>query len=159
MKKINPNSKIFDGVHIIGDVNIEENVSIWYNAVIRGDIESISIGKDSNVQDNCVLHVSQNYPIKIGENVSVGHGAVLHGCELEDNVLIGMNATILNGSHINKNSIVGAGALVSENKEFPEGSLIIGVPAKVVRQLSSDEIKNIKKNAQNYVNLSKNNEG
>lgn len=155
LKKINPNVKIFDGAHVIGDVDIAENVSIWYNAVVRGDNEPISIGKDSNVQDNCVLHTSPKYPVKIGENVSVGHAAVLHGCEIDDDVLIGMNATLLNGSHISKNSIVGAGALVTENKNFPEGSLIIGVPAKAVRQLNHDEIKHIKDNAKKYVNLSK----
>lgn len=155
MKKINPKVEIFPGAHVIGDVSLDENVSIWYNAVVRGDNKPIIIGKDSNIQDNCVLHTSSEHPLHIGENVSVGHAAVLHGCEIDDNVLIGMNATVLNGSYINKNSIVGAGALVTENKEFPEGSLIIGVPARAVRQLSSEEIESITKNAKKYVKLSK----
>ena len=153
--KINPDVKIYPGAHVLGDVNIEEDVSVWYNAVVRGDNKPINIGKNSNIQDNCVLHTSSEHSLKIGEGVSVGHAAVLHGCEIENNVLIGMNATVLNGSTIHKNSIVGAGALVTENKEFPEGSLIIGVPAKAVRQLTSDEIEGITKNAQKYVKLSK----
>ncbi len=102
-----------------------------------------------------MVHCTKGYPVEIGDNVSVGHGAVVHGCRLEDNVLIGMNATVLNGAHIGKNSIVGAGAVVSEGKEFPEKSLILGVPAKAVKELSSEQIKMIQDNADNYVKLSK----
>lgn len=105
--------------------------------------------------DNCVVHCTRGFPVEIGENVSVGHGAVVHGCKLDDNVLIGMNATVLNGAHIGKNSIVGAGAVVSEGKEFPEGSLILGVPAKAVKEVSEKQIKMIQNNADNYVKLSK----
>ena len=130
-------------------------MSIWHGAVLRGDTDSITIGNRSNVQDNCVVHCTKGYPVEIGDNVSVGHGAVVHGCRLEDNVLIGMNATVLNGAHIAKNSIVGAGAVVSEGKEFPENSLILGVPAKAVKELSSEQIKMIQDNADNYVKLSK----
>lgn len=140
----------FKGSVIDGNVNIDEKSSVWYNAVIRGDIEPITIGKCSNIQDNCVLHSSKDYPLKIGDLVSVGHAAVLHGCNIEDNCLIGMNSTVLNGAVIKKNSIVGAGALVTENHEFPENSLIIGMPAKAVRTLTKEEIENITNNAIKY---------
>ncbi|HHY00250.1 MAG TPA: gamma carbonic anhydrase family protein [Methanothermobacter sp.] len=141
---------IFPGAHIIGKVLIGLNSSVWYNAVIRGDIETITIGNYSNVQDNCVLHSSQGFPLKLGNHVSVGHAAVLHGCIVEDNCVVGMNATVLNGSRIKKNSIVAAGAVVTEGKIFPESSLIMGVPAKVVRELKKDEFQKIKDNALRY---------
>ncbi|MBR4446909.1 gamma carbonic anhydrase family protein [Methanobrevibacter sp.] len=146
---------ICPGAQVIGDVELGEDVSIWHGAVIRGDTDSITIGNRSNVQDNCVVHCTKGFPVEIGDNVSVGHGAVVHGCKLDDNVLIGMNATVLNGAHISKNSIVGAGAVVSEGKDFPEGSLILGVPAKVVKEISPEQIKMIQNNADNYVKLSK----
>lgn len=141
---------LLKGAVIDGNVDLGEKSSVWYNAVLRGDIEPLKIGKCSNIQDNCVLHSSKNYPLILGDGVSVGHAAVLHGCQVEDNCLIGMNATVLNGAVIRKNSMIGAGAVVTENTEFPEGSLILGVPAKRVRTLSSREIKNIKDNAMRY---------
>ena len=146
---------ICPGAQVIGDVELGEDVSIWHGAVVRGDTDSITIGNRSNVQDNCVVHCTKGFPVEIGENVSVGHGAVVHGCKLDDNVLIGMNATVLNGAHISRNSIVGAGAVVSEGKEFPEGSLILGVPAKAVKEVSLQQIEMIQNNADNYVRLSK----
>ena len=146
---------ICPGAQVLGDVELGENVSVWHGAVIRGDTDSITIGDNSNVQDHCVVHCTRGFPVVIGKNVSVGHGAVVHGCRLDDNVLIGMNATVLNGAHISKNSIVGAGAVVSEGKEFPEGSLILGVPAKAVKQLSPEQVQLIQNNADNYVKLSK----
>ena len=146
---------ICPNARVLGNVEFGSDVSIWFNAVVRGDIESITIGNNSNVQDNCVIHCSNDFPVVIKDNVSIGHGAIIHGCTLEDNVLIGMNATVLNGAHISKNSIVGAGAVVSEGKEFPEGSLILGVPAKVVKQLSQEQIKHIQENADNYHELAK----
>ena len=146
---------ICPGAQVIGKVELGEDVSIWHGAVLRGDTDSITIGNNSNVQDNCVVHCTKGFPVKIGDNVSVGHGAVVHGCTLEDNVLIGMNATVLNGAHIGKNSIVGAGAVVSEGKEFPENSLILGVPAKLIKELSSEQVQMIQNNADNYVRLSK----
>lgn len=153
--EIKDSAVIFPGAHIVGDVEIEDNVSVWYGAVIRGDVAPIKIGKNSNVQDNCVLHVTENIPLTIGENVTIGHGAVVHGCTLEDNVLIGMNATVLNNAHIGKNSIVGAGAVVSEGKEFPDGSLILGVPGKLIKEVSPEQIEGIQENADHYVELSK----
>ena len=146
---------ICPGAQVIGDVELGENVSIWHGAVLRGDTDSITIGDNSNVQDNCVVHCTKDFPVEIGKNVSVGNGAVVHGCKLDDNVLIGMNATVLNGAHISKNSIVGAGAVVSEGKEFPEGSLILGVPAKAVKEVTPEQIEMIQNNAENYVKLSK----
>ena len=146
---------ICPGAQVIGNVELGENVSVWHGAVIRGDTDSITIDDNSNVQDNCVIHCTKGYPVVMGKNVSIGHAAVVHGCRIDDNVLIGMNATVLNGAHISKNSIVGAGAVVSEGKDFPEGSLILGVPAKIVKQLSDEQIQHIQDNADNYVKLSK----
>jgi carbonic anhydrase/acetyltransferase-like protein (isoleucine patch superfamily) len=141
--------KIFPGVHIIGDVTIGEMSSVWYNAVIRGDIGAITIGKYSNVQDNCVVHS----PAVIGDYVTVGHAAVVHACNINDSCLIGMNSTILDEAMINSNSIVAAGAMVTQGKEFPEGSLIMGLPARVVRELTDEEIRNIKDHSKRYAEL------
>lgn len=146
---------ILPGAHIIRNVELEEDVSIWFNVVLRGDRGTIKIGKGSNVQDNCVIHSSDEFPVTLGENVSIGHGAVIHGCTIEDNVLIGMNATVLNDAKISKNSLVGVGAVVTENKEFPENSLILGVPARVVAEISPEQAEKIKNNAEFYVELSK----
>lgn len=141
--------KIFPGAKVIGKVKIDERSSVWYNAVIRGDIGSIKIGKYSNIQDNCVVHS----PTVIGDYVTVGHSAVVHACQIEDKCLIGMNATILDNVKISQNSIVGAGALVTQAKIFPEGSLIMGVPAKAVRNLTDKEKDNLEKHAIKYAEL------
>ncbi len=148
-----PTATILNGSYILGNVNIGNRSSVWYNAVIRGDIESIDIGEYSNIQDNCVLHSSPGFPLQIGSYVSVGHAAVLHGTTVEDNCLIGMNATLLNGSVISKNSVVGAGAVVTEGKKFPQKSLILGTPAKVIRMLEPQEVEAVKDNAVRYVEL------
>ncbi|MGB9937607.1 MAG: gamma carbonic anhydrase family protein [Methanobacterium sp.] len=158
MGNIHKSVKIFKGAHVLENVKIDAESSVWYNAVIRGDIEPIRIGKSSNVQDNCVIHSSSSYPVIIGNYVSVGHAAVLHGCKIGDNCLIGMNATVLNGAKIGKNSIVGAGAVVTEKKEFEEGSLILGVPGKFIKKLSEEEIENIKQNALRYVKIAQKSE-
>lgn len=120
---------------LVGRVRIAEDVSVWFNAVLRGDNEWIAVGEGSNVQDNCVLHTDPGLPLTIGAGCTIGHGVVLHSCMIGDNSLAGMGAVVLNGAKIGKNSIVGAGALVTEGKEFPDNSLIVGAPAKVVRQL------------------------
>ena len=156
MSTVDKSVKTFEGSKIIGNVKIDAESSIWYNAVLRGDIESITIGKYSNVQDNCVIHSSKNYPVELGDHVTVGHAAVLHGCKIEDNCLVGMNATVLNGAKIMKNCIVGAGALITEGKEFEEGSLILGAPARAVRKLTDEEIEDIKDHAVRYAQLAKN---
>ncbi len=141
------------GSQIIGKVCIGAGSSVWHNAVIRGDMNSVTIGKNTNIQDNSVVHVDSDYPTILGDNVTVGHGAVVHGCKVGNNVLIGMNSTILDGAEIGDGSIVGANALVSQGKKFPPGSLILGVPAKAVKELSEDEIKELESHALKYKKL------
>lgn len=152
---INENAYVSESVDIIGDVKVEENVSIWFGARLRADMNKIVIGANSNIQENAVVHVDIESPVIIGENVTIGHSAIIHGCNISNNVLVGMGSIILNNSKISKNSIVGAGALVTQGKEFEEGVLILGNPAKAVRKLSEEEIKSIKRSADNYVALSK----
>ncbi|RXI45922.1 gamma carbonic anhydrase family protein [Clostridium tetani] len=153
--KIHSNSFIENTSCIIGDITIEENVSIWFNAVLRADHNSIYVGKNSNIQDNCTLHIDTNFKVKIGESVTVGHNSILHGCEIGNNTLIGMGSIILNGAKIGENTIVGAGTLIPQGKTFPSGVLLLGSPAKVIRNLTSEEIENIKKSSEEYVKLSK----
>ena len=150
MEKIAEWVYIAEGAKIIGDVTIGEDSSVWYNAVIRGDSNSIVIGENTNVQDNAVLHASHNHALQIGDNVTIGHGAIVHGCTVGNNVLIGMGAIILDGAVIEDNCIIGAGALVTQNKVVPEGSLALGNPAKVVRELTEEEKESILKNADEY---------
>ena len=152
---INENAYVSESVDIIGDVKVEENVSIWFGARLRADMNKIVIGANSNIQENAVVHVDIESPVIIGENVTIGHSAIIHGCNISNNVLVGMGSIILNNAKISKNSIVGAGALVTQGKEFEEGVLILGNPAKAVRKLSEEEIKSIKRSADNYVALSK----
>jgi carbonic anhydrase/acetyltransferase-like protein (isoleucine patch superfamily) len=151
--KISKTVFVADSADILGDVEVGDYSSIWFNATIRGDQNKIKIGKRTSIQDNVVIHVDNTNEVQIGDNVSVGHGAVLHGCKIENNVIIGMNSTVLNGAEIGKNSIVGANALVSEGKKFPERSLIIGIPGKVKRELEDADIEAISKNAEEYVEL------
>lgn len=152
---INENAYVSESVDIIGDVKVEENVSIWFGARLRADMNKIVIGANSNIQENAVVHVDIESPVIIGENVTIGHSAIIHGCNISNNVLVGMGSIILNNAKISKNSIVGAGALVTQGKEFEEGVLILGNHAKAVRKLSEEEIKSIKRSADNYVALSK----
>ena len=152
---INENAYVSESVDIIGDVKVEENVSIWFGARLRADMNKIVIGANSNIQENAVVHVDIESPVIIGENVTIGHSAIIHGCNISNNVLVGMGSIILNNAKISKNSIVGAGALVTQGKEFEEGVLILGNPAKAVRKLSEEEIKSIKRSADNYVAVSK----
>jgi carbonic anhydrase/acetyltransferase-like protein (isoleucine patch superfamily) len=125
---------------LIGHVFIEEEVSIWFNAVLRGDNEPMKIGRRTNVQDGCVFHSDPGFPLTIGERCTIGHKAMLHGCTIENGVLIGMSATVLNGARIRENSIVGAGAVVTEGKEFPPNSLIVGAPGRAIRTLDEKGI-------------------
>lgn len=140
-----------EGACLVGDVSVGDDSSVFYNAVIRADLAEIKIGKRTNIQDNVCIHVSTGVGVNIGDDVTVGHGAVLHGCTIEDNVLIGMGAILMDGSHIKKNCIIGAGALVTHGKEFPEGSLVMGAPAHVVRTLTTDELKNVKIGVEHYL--------
>lgn len=140
---------------IIGNVHIAENSTVWFNAVLRGDIAAIIIGKNSNIQDGCIIHCDRGIDTVVGDNVVVGHNAILHGCKIRNNSLIGMGATVLNNAVIGENCIIGAGALVTSGKEIPPNSLVLGSPGKVVRQLKPEEIQAITDNAQRYVELGK----
>ncbi|MEU7189670.1 gamma carbonic anhydrase family protein [Streptomyces sp. NPDC045369] len=140
---------------VVGDVTLGPGAGVWYHAVLRADCGPIVLGADSNIQDNCTVHVDQGYPVTVGERVSVGHNAVLHGCTVEDDVLIGMGATVLNGAHIGAGSLVAAQALVPQGMRVPPGSLVAGVPAKVRRELTEEERDNIRLNATMYVELAK----
>lgn len=155
MKNIAEWVYVAEGAKIIGDVTIGEDSSVWYNAVIRGDSNSIVIGENTNVQDNAVLHTSHSHGLKIGDNVTIGHGAIVHGCTIGNNVLIGMGAIVLDGAVVEDNCIIGASALVTQNKVMPEGSLVLGNPAKMVRVISEEEKASIIKNAKEYVKEAK----
>ncbi|WP_291649067.1 gamma carbonic anhydrase family protein [Clostridium sp.] len=146
---------ISESVDIIGEVVIEKNVNIWFGTRLRGDMNKIYIGENTNIQENSVVHVDFDYETIIGKNVTVGHGAIIHGCTISENVLVGMGSIILNGAKIGKNTIIGAGSLVPQGKEYEEGVLILGSPAKVIRKLTDSEIESIKKSSYNYVELSK----
>jgi carbonic anhydrase/acetyltransferase-like protein (isoleucine patch superfamily) len=142
---------IADNATVVGRVRFGTEVSVWFGAVIRGDNDDIDIGARSNIQDGCVLHVDPGKPLTIGEGVTVGHKVMLHGCSIGDNALIGIGSTILNGAQIGANSIVGAKSLVTENKVYPPGSLILGAPARVARELRAEEVESISTSAAHYV--------
>lgn len=135
---------------VMGKVTIEAGVGIWFGAVLRGDNELILVGEGSNIQENTVIHTDPNYPATIGKNCTIGHSAIIHGCTIGDNSLIGMGATVLNGAVIGKNCLIGAGALVTEGKVIPDGSLVMGMPAKVVRDLSAEVIEGLTQSALRY---------
>ena len=136
--------------NVIGDVTLEKNTSIWFNATLRGDIENIHVGEGSNIQDGSVLHTDPGYPLKIGRNVTVGHLVMLHGCTIGDNSLIGIGAVILNNAKIGNNCVIGAKSLITENKEIPDNSLVVGSPGRVIRKVTDEEVKAIKENAIRY---------
>ncbi len=136
--------------NLIGQVILEEGASVWFGATLRGDNEPITIGRGSNVQENCVMHTDMGYPLTVGENCTIGHKVMLHGCTLGNNTLIGMGATILNGAKIGNNCLIGAGALVTEGKEIPDGSLVMGAPGKVVRQLDDKALEAVTYGAVHY---------
>ena len=148
---IHSSAAVANNAVIVGDVKLGENVSIWYNAVLRGDDGSIEIGCSSNIQDGCILHPEPAFPVKVGESVTVGHRALLHGCTIEDGCLVGMSATVMNGAVIGRNSIVAAGALVTQGFTAPEGSLVMGAPARVRRALTPEEIRSLTESAAHYV--------
>jgi carbonic anhydrase/acetyltransferase-like protein (isoleucine patch superfamily) len=136
---------------VIGKVTVAEGVGIWFGAVLRGDNERIAIGRDTNVQELCVFHTDMGFPMTIGTGCTIGHRAILHGCTLGDNVLVGMGAIVLNGAKIGDNCLIGAGALVPEGREIPAGSLVIGMPGKVSRALTPEEIERNRGSAAHYV--------
>ncbi|OIO36284.1 MAG: gamma carbonic anhydrase family protein [Candidatus Omnitrophica bacterium CG1_02_46_14] len=151
--KIHPSVFIAPGAHIIGDVRLDKGVSIWFGAVLRADIAAIRIGEGTNIQDGCVVHVDHGLPCVLKKGIIMGHQATAHACTVEDGVLIGIGARILSGAHVGKFSLIGAGALVLENADIPERSLVLGVPGKVVRQLTLEEIAAHTPHAKRYREL------
>ena len=149
---IHPSVFIADGAHVIGDVEIGRDSSVWYNTVIRGDVHYIRIGERTNIQDNVVVHVtSKKFPTNIGSNVTIGHSAVIHACTINDYCLIGMGAVILDGANVGPYALVAAGAVVTMGMNIPEGMLAAGVPAKIIRTLTNEERQSLAQSAQNYV--------
>lgn len=158
--RIAPTAYIEESARIIGDVEIGEYSSVWCNAVLRGDVHYIRLGKRTNIQDNCVLHGTNGiYPVILGDDITVGHNVTLHGCIIKDRCLIGMGSIILDGVTIGEDSIIGAGALVTEKSIIPPRSLVMGLPGKVVRQLKDAEVSRILQSAKNYIEYSKDYKG
>jgi carbonic anhydrase/acetyltransferase-like protein (isoleucine patch superfamily) len=146
---------VADSAQVIGDVHLADGSSIWFGAILRGDNEPMHIGRNSNVQDGSMLHSDPGFPLVLGENVTIGHQVMLHGCTIGDGTLVGIKAVVLNGAKVGKNCVVGAGALVTEGKEFPDGSLIVGAPARVVRALTPEQVESFGRSAAHYVENAK----
>jgi len=149
--QINKDSWVAQNATLIGKVIIKKEANIWFNVVLRGDIEPIIIGERTNVQDGSVFHTDPGCPLTLGKNVTIGHMVMLHGCTIDDETLIGIGSTILNKTKIGKNCIIGANTLITENKVIPNRSLVVGSPGKIIRQVTDEEIENIKENANDYV--------
>ncbi len=149
---IHESAWIADSAQVMGAVSLHANTSVWFNAAIRGDTETITIGEGSNIQDLAVIHADNGLPVVVGKHVTVGHQVMLHGCTIGDESLIGIAAVVLNGARIGRNCVVGAGSVVTEGKEFPDGSLIMGTPAKVVRELTHEQIEGLRMSAKHYMN-------
>lgn len=148
--EIDPTAWIAPGCHVIGRVRLQAKSSVWFGTTVRGDNELIDLGEGSNLQENCVLHTDMGFPLTIGAGCTVGHKAMLHGCTIGANSLIGMGATVLNGAVIGENCLIGAGALIPEGKTIPDGSLVMGVPGKVVRELTDEQIDGLRLSALSY---------
>lgn len=146
---------IAESADVVGDITIESGANIWYNAVLRADVDAIKIGKNSNIQDNSVVHNSEGIPTIIGDNVTVGHNAIIHACSIGNNTLIGMGAIVLDGAEIGEETIIGAGSLVTGGKKIPSGVLVLGSPAKVIRELTEEEKQGLRDSADHYVELGK----
>lgn len=151
---IHPEAWVAPNATLTAHVALSKNSSVWFGAVLRGDVEPITIGEGSNIQDLCCLHADPGFPCTIGKHVTIGHRAIIHGAIIDDEVLIGMGAIILNGAKIGSHSIIGAGALITENKVIPPRSLVVGVPAKVTREVTDDEIAKLRRSAQRYIEAS-----
>jgi carbonic anhydrase/acetyltransferase-like protein (isoleucine patch superfamily) len=149
--RIAPGAWVAESAQVIGRVSLGEGASVWYGAVLRGDNEWITLGARTNVQEGSVMHTDMGFPLVLGDDVTVGHQAMLHGCTVGDGTLIGIQAVVLNGARIGRNCLVGAGAVVTEGKEFPDNSLIVGSPAKVLRELSPEQLARMKGGAAHYV--------
>ena len=149
--RIAPSAWVADSAQVIGNVELAEHASVWFNVVLRGDNETLRLGRNSNIQDGSVVHSDPGFPVTLGDNVTVGHQVMLHGCTVGDGSLVGIQAVVLNGARIGKLCLVGAGALVTEGKEFPDGSLIVGSPAKLLRPLTEQELARMARGAAHYV--------
>lgn len=154
-EQVHPSAYIARGAVVVGDVTLEEESSVWFNAVLRGDCAPIRVGPRSNIQDGCILHADPGFPCTLGTGVTVGHGAVVHGAKVEDNVVVGMKAVVQNGAKVGANSIIGVGAVVTEGVEIPPGSLVLGVPGKWKRELAPQEIEMNRLAAEHYVENAK----
>lgn len=154
--RIHPSAFVDESAQVIGDVEIGEGSSVWFNAVIRGDVHFVRVGRRTSIQDGSLLHVTrEQWPLVVGDEVTVGHGVILHGCVVKDRCLIGMGAVLLDGAQVGEESIVGAGALVTERMVVPPRSLVVGLPAKVKRPLTDEEVRGIRQSAENYVLLAR----
>lgn len=149
--RVDGSAWVADSAQVIGDVSVAADASVWFGAIVRGDTDTITIGRGTNVQDGSVLHADDGVPLTIGENVTIGHKVMLHGCTIGDESLVGIGAVVLNGAKIGRHCLVGAGSLVTEGKEFPDGSMILGSPAKVVRPLTPAQIEGLRQSARHYV--------
>ncbi|HEX9655985.1 MAG TPA: gamma carbonic anhydrase family protein [Bacteroidota bacterium] len=149
--KIHSSVFIAEGAIVIGDVLISPHASVWYQSVLRGDINSVQIGERTNVQDGCVLHVTQNHPVIVGDDVTIGHRTIVHGCKIGDCALIGMGAIVLDGAVVGKNALIAAGAVVKEGFTVPERTLVAGIPARIMRELTNKEVEHIRQSAVHYV--------
>ena len=152
LPQIDKSAWIAESADVMGAVSLSADTSVWFNVVIRGDTETITIGEGSNIQDLAVIHADNGLPVVVGKHVTVGHQVMLHGCTIGDESLIGIAAVVLNGARIGRNCVVGAGSVVTEGKEFPDGSLIMGTPAKVVRELTPEQIEGLRMSAKHYMN-------
>ena len=151
--KIHESVFVAAGSHVMGDVTIGEDSGVWFGTVIRGDTDKITIGKRTNIQDNSVLHVDTGFPLTIGDDVTIGHGAIIHGCTIGNNCIIGMGAIVMNGTVIGDNSVIGAGTIVSGGKNFPAGSIVYGNPAKIQKEANEKTIEANKHSAEHYAHL------
>jgi carbonic anhydrase/acetyltransferase-like protein (isoleucine patch superfamily) len=154
-EQVDPTAFLAPGVVVVGDVTIGAESSVWFGSVIRGDAEAIRIGRRTNVQDLCVLHADEGFPCALGDNVTVGHAAIVHGATIEDDVLIGMRAVVMNGARIGRGSLIAVGALVTEGVVIPPGSLVMGLPGQVVREVNDRDRERIRHAAEHYVEAAK----
>ena len=154
--KIDETAFIAESADVVGQVTIERNANIWYGTVLRGDDNYITVGENTNIQDGSIVHISEKFPTIIGNNVTVGHKSIIHGCEIGDNTLIGMGSIVLDGAKVGESTLLGAGSLVPPGKEIPSGVLAMGSPAKVIRELSDEEKENLTNSALKYVKLANN---
>ena len=151
LPEVHPSAFVAPGAYVVGKVRVGEGSSIWYGAVLRGDLDEILVGDRTSIQDNAVVHMDAGFPVSIGDDCVIGHAAVVHGCEIGDRCLVGMNATVLTGAKIGEGSVVAAGAMVPEGREYPPRSLIVGIPAKRIREVTEEQTQDVARGARSYV--------